>query len=67
MIDDNGIGFKTSLGLKTNDEIHYQSKGMNLSKQRAALQGIDVKVVDKENSEGKSEGTQVILKIRNRA
>jgi LytS/YehU family sensor histidine kinase len=67
IIDDNGIGFKTSLGLKTMDEIHYQSKGMNLSKQRATLQGIDVKVVDKENSDGISQGTQVILKIKNRA
>lgn len=67
IIDDNGIGFKTSLGLKIKDEIHYQSKGMNLSKQRAALQGIDVNVIHKENSENESEGTQVILKIRNRA
>ncbi|MCX8019591.1 MAG: ATP-binding protein [Chitinophagaceae bacterium] len=62
-IDDNGIGREKAQQIQKNTHIEYQSKGMQLSRRRAALYGIDCEILDKKNEEGKPEGTTVILKI----
>lgn len=62
-IDDDGIGRKEAARLKEKNTVHYQSKGMHISSQRASLQGIEVNVIDKKNEDGQASGTRIILKI----
>jgi ligand-binding sensor domain-containing protein len=62
-IDDNGVGRREAARLKEKNTIHYQSKGMDISKQRAFLQDIKVTIVDKKTEDGQSAGTHIILKI----
>lgn len=62
-IDDDGIGRKEAARLKENNTIHYQSRGMDISEQRAFLQDIKVGVIDKMTHDGRACGTQIILRI----
>jgi ligand-binding sensor domain-containing protein/anti-sigma regulatory factor (Ser/Thr protein kinase) len=62
-IDDNGIGRKKAIELKSNMRIEYQSKGMNISNRRAELYNIEQNVVDKKDEAGKASGTTIIVKI----
>ena len=62
-IDDNGVGRKEAARLKEKNMIHYQSKGMHISSQRAFLQDIQVSVIDKQTESRESGGTRIVLKI----
>lgn len=62
-IDDNGIGREKSAQLRSEIHVEYQSRGMQLSKRRAELYGIEQKVIDKRNAKGEAEGTTIILII----
>jgi len=62
-IDDNGIGRKKAIELKSNMRIEYQSKGMNISNRRAELYHIEQKVLDKKDEAGNASGTSIIVKI----
>ena len=62
-IDDNGVGRKEAARLKEKNTIHYQSKGMHISAQRAFLQDIQVSVIDKQTGDGRPGGTRIVLKI----
>ncbi|MFZ1785281.1 MAG: histidine kinase [Ferruginibacter sp.] len=63
VIDDNGIGREKAAELKSKRHIEYQSRGMNISKRRSELYGIEQEVTDKKNSLGKATGTTITLKI----
>ncbi len=62
-IDDNGIGRKKAIELKSNMRIEYQSKGMNISNRRAELYNIELNVIDNKDAAGNANGTTIIVKI----
>lgn len=67
IIEDNGVGRKTSGIHKSANPIEYQSKGISLTSDRIALlnrnagQPIRINIYDLENGTGESEGTRVVL------
>ncbi len=62
-IDDNGIGREKASELKSKRHIEYQSKGMNISKRRAELYGIEQEIIDKKVDYSIADGTTIIVKI----
>ena len=68
LVSDNGIGRKASYTMKSNKSLH-NSVGLNLLKERVRLldkikkKGHQIKVIDKLNKIGESEGTVVRLII----
>lgn len=62
-IDDNGVGRDKALKLRNEMHTEYQSRGMQISKRRAELYGIEEQIVDKQDAEGNATGTTIILKI----
>ncbi len=62
-IEDNGVGREKAFALRNQLHTEYQSRGMQLSKRRAELYGIEQDIVDKKNSTGLATGTIIILKI----
>jgi LytS/YehU family sensor histidine kinase len=68
-IDDNGIGREQSQKLKLVNETHYESKGMELTRQRLELVSRNtgseyvIEVKDKKNEHGEPEGTTIIIKF----
>lgn len=69
-IDDNGIGREKAAQMKSSMHIEYQSRGMQLSKRRAELYGIQQKIVDKKDETGNlstgqagAAGTTIIISI----
>ena len=64
-INDNGIGIKKSMELKTNTRVEYQSKGMTLTESRInainviSQKKIAMEVKDKYDEQGVGIGTQV--------
>jgi hypothetical protein len=63
IIDDNGIGREKAAELKSKRHIEYQSKGMNISKRRAELYGIEQEIIDKKDGDNTAVGTTIIVKI----
>lgn len=67
IIDDNGIGREQSKKLKPQYEATHQSKGIGLSQSRLELDKLlneredSIFIVDKENEDGKPDGTKVII------
>jgi anti-sigma regulatory factor (Ser/Thr protein kinase) len=62
-IDDNGIGREKAAVLKSKMHIEYQSRGMNISRRRAELYGIEQEVTDKKDEQGSATGTTITVKI----
>ena len=62
-IDDNGIGREKAAELKSKMHVEYQSKGMNISRRRAELYGIEQTVTDKKDENGLATGTVITVKI----
>ncbi len=62
-IDDDGVGRKKALQLRNETHTEYQSRGMQISKRRAELYGIEEIIVDKYDAAGNASGTTIILKI----
>ena len=62
-IDDNGIGREKAAKLKSSNHIEYQGRGMSISRRRAELYHIQLKITDKKDEQGNSLGTTIILKI----
>lgn len=66
-IEDNGIGRKMAMQLKSKNPIEYQSKGMSLTAERVELLNkarehpIQIKTEDIENNQQEISGTRVIL------
>ena len=62
-IEDNGIGREKAVALRNELHTEYQSRGMQLSKRRAELYGIEQEIVDKKDEAGNAMGTVIILRI----
>jgi len=62
-IDDNGVGRAAATALRNKIYTEYQSRGMQLSKRRAELYGIEQEITDKVNEGGRATGTTILLKI----
>ncbi len=62
-IEDNGIGREKGVALRNEMHTEYQSRGMQLSKRRAELYGIQQEIVDKKDGAGVPTGTIIILTI----
>ncbi|HMD00811.1 MAG TPA: histidine kinase [Ferruginibacter sp.] len=62
-IEDNGIGRDKTYELRSEMHIEYQSRGMQLSKRRAELYGIEQDIIDKKDESGNALGTKIILRI----
>ena len=62
-IEDNGVGREKAFALRNELHTEYQSRGMQLSKRRAELYGIEQEIIDKKDSTGIATGTIIILKI----
>ena len=62
-IADNGIGREKAAEFKSRMNIEYQSKGMSISKRRAALYNIELTIIDKKDATGNATGTTIIVKI----
>ncbi len=62
-IADNGIGRERALQLRSQKHIEYQSRGMQLSKRRAELYGIEQEIIDLKNEQGEAIGTEIVLRI----
>jgi|GEM_PF-845045 len=62
-IEDNGIGREKAIELRNELHTEYQSRGMQLSKRRAELYGIEQEIVDKKDENGKATGTIIVLRI----
>jgi ligand-binding sensor domain-containing protein/signal transduction histidine kinase len=64
-IEDNGIGREASKAFKSHRHVQYQSKGMSISANRAALQSADeggpitIQIIDLTNQNGQANGTRV--------
>ena len=56
---------KASKAFALRNELHteYQSRGMQLSKRRAELYGIEQEIVDKNDGQGNATGTMIVLRI----
>jgi hypothetical protein len=70
IIRDNGMGMKATKALKSKQHIEYQSRGMDLTEKRIAMlnkvygEKVTMKVMDIAVENEKSEGTEVVLKIK---
>ena len=70
IIDDNGIGREQSKQFKPQYEATYQSKGIGLTQSRLELDKLlneredGIFIIDKEDENGQSEGTQVIISFK---
>ncbi len=70
IIDDNGIGRKLSMKNKPPYESAHQSKGIGLTKSRLELDKLlneredKIFIIDKEDENGKPEGTKVIISFK---
>jgi sensor histidine kinase YesM len=70
VIDDNGIGREQSKQFKPQYESTYQSKGIGLTQSRLELDKVlneredAIYMIDKEDENGKPEGTKVIIKFK---
>ncbi len=62
-IEDNGIGRERAQQLRSEKHIEYQSRGMQLSKRRAELYGIEQEIIDKQDETGLAAGTVIVLRI----
>jgi two-component sensor histidine kinase len=62
-LEDNGVGREKALTLRNDLHAEYQSRGMQLSKRRAELYGIDQEIIDKKDGNGNATGTLIILRI----
>lgn len=62
-IEDNGVGREKAFALRNELHTEYQSRGMQLSKRRAELYGIEQEIVDKKDGQGNARGTMIVLKI----
>ncbi len=62
-IEDNGVGREKAFALRNELHTEYQSRGMQLSKRRAELYGIEQEIVDKKDEQGNATGTIIILRI----
>lgn len=67
-IDDNGIGRQASKSNKNIHKRHTKSRGLDVTKQRLQVMNEDkninnIEIIDKEDKEGNSLGTKVIIKI----
>ena len=70
IIDDNGVGRIQSKQFKPQHEATYQSKGIGLTQSRLELDKLlndreeAISIIDKEDSNGKPEGTKVIITFK---
>ena len=62
-IEDNGVGREKAIALRSELHTEYQSRGMQLSKRRAELYGIEQEIVDKKDEQGDATGTIIVLRI----
>ena len=62
-LEDNGVGREKASALRNEMHTEYQSRGMQLSKRRAELYGIELEIIDKKAEDGNATGTMIILKI----
>ena len=62
-IEDDGVGREKAFALRNEMHTEYQSRGMQLSKRRAELYGIEQQIIDKEDEQGNATGTIIVLKI----
>ena len=62
-IEDNGVGREKAVALRNELHTEYQSRGMQLSKRRAELYGIEQDIIDKKDEQGNATGTIIILRI----
>ena len=62
-LEDNGVGREKAAALRNELHTEYQSRGMQLSKRRAELYGIEQEITDRKDAAGIATGTTIILKI----
>jgi LytS/YehU family sensor histidine kinase len=62
-IEDNGVGREKAISLRNELHTEYQSRGMQLSKRRAELYGIEQEIIDKKDEQGNATGTIIVLRI----
>ena len=62
-IEDNGVGREKAFALRSEMHTEYQSRGMQLSKRRAELYGIEQNIIDKIDEMGNAAGTKIVLMI----
>lgn len=62
-IDDNGVGREKATAVRNELHTEYQSRGMQLSKRRAELYGIEQEIIDKKDATGNATGTTIVLEI----
>ena len=62
-IEDNGVGRDKAYELRNEMHTEYQSRGMQLSRRRAELYGIEQQIIDKKDEKGNPTGTVILLKI----
>lgn len=62
-IEDDGVGREKAFEYRNEMHTEYQSRGMQLSKRRAELYGIEQEIIDKKEETGQPSGTLIILTI----
>ena len=62
-IEDDGVGREKAFALRNEMHTEYQSRGMQLSKRRAELYGIEQEIIDKKDDQGNAMGTVIVLRI----
>lgn len=62
-LEDNGVGRERASALRNEMHTEYQSRGMQLSKRRAELYGIEQEIIDKKDAQGLAMGTTIVLTI----
>ena len=62
-LEDNGVGREKAIALRNEMHTEYQSRGMQLSKRRTELYGIEQEIIDKKDGAGNATGTKIILHI----
>lgn len=62
-IEDNGVGREKALEFRNELHTEYQSRGMQLSRRRAELYGIEQQIIDKKDEVGQPAGTMILVKI----
>ena len=62
-MEDNGVGREKAFALRNELHTEYQSRGMQISKRRAELYGIEQEIIDKKDDRGNATGTIIILRI----
>jgi len=69
IVEDNGIGRKASVALKTGNAVKHESSGMRIGEERIAVlrhvsgQVLRMRIIDKEDEQGNALGTRVEIEV----